>query len=42
MAWDVVWGVVWRVEGVSPYVGIRMGGHLIGEKKTKTVESQAK
>ena len=26
MAWDVVWGVVWRVKGVSPYVGSRMGG----------------
>ena len=36
------YGVVWRVEGVSPYVGIRMGGigwnyggPLIGSKTTK-------
>ena len=26
MAWVVVWGVVWRVKVVSPYVGISMGG----------------
>ena len=39
---------VWRVEGASPYVGIRMGGigwnyggSLIGKKRPKTVESQA-
>ena len=37
MEWGVVWGVVWREKGVSPYVGIRMGvigrnygGPLIG------------
>ena len=22
----MAWGVVWRVERISPYVGIRMGG----------------
>ena len=26
MAWGAVRGVVWRVEGISPYVGILMGG----------------
>ena len=44
----VVWYGMWRVEGVSLYVAIRVGGigwnyggPLIGKKTTKTVESQA-
>ena len=43
----VVWYGMWRVEGVSPYVGIRIGGigwnyggSLMGQVTTKTVLSQ--